>query len=66
MNIDAAKHALSAYNEARDFNDELKTEIIDLVTDLLHYARKEGLDAGVILFHAENHFAVETEEELDE
>lgn len=66
MNIDAAKHALSAYNEARDENDVLKTEIIDLITDLLHYARKEGLDTEEILFIADRHYLIETDEELDE
>ena len=63
MNLDAAKYALSAYNEKRDFDDELKSDLIDLIADLLHYANMEGLDPGIILFHAENHLREEIEDE---
>ena len=41
--------------------DTLETAIIDLLTDLLHLARLEGLDACMISQTARMHFLVETE-----
>lgn len=39
----------------------LETEIIDLMTDLMHLARKENLDALSISRMAQMHFLVEEE-----
>ena len=41
--------------------DTLETAIIDLLTDLLHLARLEGLDACMIGQTAQIHFVVEIE-----
>ena len=41
--------------------DTLETAIIDLLTDLLHLARLEGLDADMISQTAQIHFVVEIE-----
>lgn len=39
----------------------LETEIIDLMTDLMHLARKENLDALSLTRMAQMHFLVEEE-----
>ena len=54
----ALKHYCHSKNEPFD---TLETGIIDLLTDLLHLARLEGLDACTIGQTAQIHFVVEIE-----
>ena len=44
-------------------DDELETDITDLITNLLHYAHTEGLNTEEILTRAGYHFTQEIEEE---
>ena len=66
-----AKDALAVFT-ARTFSgdhpdtmarDDLETAVSDLITDLLHYARQQGFDAGGILQNACGHFGFELLEE---
>ena len=42
--------------------DDLESSIIDLITDLLHFAhQKEEIDESCLLQMAENHFVAETD-----
>jgi hypothetical protein len=43
--------------------DTLETGIIDLLTDLMHLARTEGLDGFMLAQTAMMHFLVEAEQE---
>jgi len=43
--------------------DSLETGIIDLMTDLMHLARREGLDAFNLSRPAQVHFLIELESE---
>jgi hypothetical protein len=66
-----AKDALAVFT-ARTFSgdhpdtmarDDLECAINDLITDLLHFARQHGFDAGGILHHACGNFGLELLEE---
>ena len=63
MQTEAAAHALSSYNEARDFDDTLEADIIDLMTDLLHLAKQKGLDVDMIHTIIHEHFQEEVNDE---
>ena len=57
-----ARQALDQYCRSKgEPLDTLETGIIDLLTDLLHLARREGLDACRIGQTAQIHFVVEIE-----
>lgn len=57
---DNAQAALDAYGDARGENDTAETDMIDLISDLGHLARREGIDFRKVLLNAEVHYNVET------
>lgn len=62
----AAESALKTYLEAKkepDAPEERETSIQDLVTDLLHLAKREKVDVESLLRMAKNNFEAEVEEE---
>jgi hypothetical protein len=63
--IKGAKHALKCYLEVnhRDI-DELKTDIIDLVTDLFHLCTSEGIDYANVVYSAREHCLSEFRERV--
>ena len=59
---ESARQALDQYCLSKgEPMDTLEIAIIDLLTDLLHLARLEGLDAWTIGQTAQIHFVVEIE-----
>jgi hypothetical protein len=59
---ESARQALDQYYLSKgEPPDTLETGIIDLLTDLLHLARNEGLDAFKLGQTALTHFVVEIE-----
>ncbi len=59
---ESARQALDQYCLSKgEPMDTLETTIIDLLTDLLHLARLEGLDGFMLGQTAQMHFLVETE-----
>lgn len=47
-----------------DFDGDEQTTLVDLLTDLMHYAaRREGMDFARAALMAEIHFNAETDEE---
>lgn len=55
--VDAAREALAEYT-GNDREDQ-PTSIVDLVSDLMHYAESIGADAYALLGSATNHFESE-------
>ena len=59
-----AQHALNEYCRRKgEPLDTLETGIIDLLTDLMHLARTEGLDGFILAQTAMMHFLCEAEQE---
>lgn len=54
-----ARHALETYIEGK-YADIDDCAVIDLITDLLHYARQKKMGAGNIARMAIDHFHTET------
>jgi hypothetical protein len=56
---DLAQVGLSAYLDAKGEDDNLRDDITDLITDLIHLARREGvkkaqeLILGAVIIHLE-------------
>jgi len=57
-----AEMALAAY-QGRDAGDTLADNIVDLIVDLLHLARQNGIEPDYIIHMAQMHFDAEVEEE---
>ena len=57
---DAARLALQAYAQTQRLPFPCEFTLIDLVTDLLHLAQGEGLDAHAIARKAELHHRAES------
>ena len=53
--------ACRAYERAKGLygDDELRNVIVDLMADLLHLAKQNGIDASRCLLSAEDHFLCE-------
>ena len=61
---ESAQHALSEHCRIKgEPLDTLETGIIDLLTDLMHLARTEGLDGFMLAQTAMMHFLCEAEQE---
>ena len=61
---DSARQALDQYCQSKSERlDTLETGIIDLLTDLMHLARTEGLDGFMLAQTAMMHFLVEAKQE---
>ena len=61
---ESARQALDQYCLSKgEPLDTLETTIIDLLTDLMHLARTEGLDGFMLAQTAMMHFLVEAEQE---
>jgi len=45
--------------------DELATSIYDLIADLLHLARENGIEPDYVIEQAKMHFDAEVEEEVE-
>lgn len=61
---DSARQALDQYFQSKSERlDTLETGIIDLLTDLMHLARTEGLDGFMLAQTAMMHFLVEVKQE---
>ena len=58
---ESARQAFDQYCLSKGEPLDIETGIIDLLTDLLHLARLEGLDACMIGHTAQIHFVVEIE-----
>lgn len=54
--IKKARRVMEIYFED---DDEMECCIVDAITDLLHLARLEGIDAEAVLRMASNHFEAE-------
>ena len=56
-----AKKLIAQYDEIKgeDF-DEYGTEIVDIITDMLHLAKRQKLDTEVVLRTALYHFEAES------
>lgn len=60
---ESAQHAINEYSRMkREPLETLETGIIDLLTDLMHLARTEGLDGFMLAQTAMMHFLVEAEQ----
>jgi len=59
----AAFKAVMRYCSCKGGGFDTKTAIIDLLTDLQHYARAHGLDVSWLMQTATDNFAFEVEEE---
>lgn len=57
IRINRAFSALEAYSEE---DDDLASNIIDLLTDLMHLCRQQGIEFQGCLLSAEIHFESET------
>jgi hypothetical protein len=57
----AARQALEAVPKYEPFDTD---SIVDLVTDLLHLARQEGIEPDYVIHMAQIHFDAEVEEEI--
>jgi len=57
------RHALEAFQEKVQ-SSELETDIIDLIADLLHLARKSKLDTEYMIENATMHFQAEVDEQM--
>jgi len=56
-----AKAALLGYREAkREDLDDYRDEIVDLIADLLHLCKQEGIEFYAVLESATMHFEAET------
>ncbi len=61
-----ASHALDEYAEHTGNEDEdRKTVIIDLLSDLMHLCEIEDIDFDSCLWHANDHYTTESNEESD-
>lgn len=60
-----ADRAERAYASLSRYDGEVETDIIDLMSDLLHLAREHGMDPKNVVRLAEMHFEAEEEEETD-
>jgi len=60
---EAASVALEWYCDSKGGTFDTESSIIDLMTDLLHYAKKEGLDGLRLMESARVNFEFEIEEE---
>jgi hypothetical protein len=64
QHTDSARQALDQYCRSKSERlDTLETGIIDLLTDLMHLARTEGLDGFMLAQTAMMHFLVEVKQE---
>jgi hypothetical protein len=65
--VKRATAAMSAWMSAGGSNiagsEDAQTNLVDLFTDLLHYADKHGLDGALAMSRAEGHHAAETDGE---
>lgn len=57
LKVDGGRAALDAYPGRR--SDDLPTSIVDLISDLMHYAESIGADAYALIGSATNHFESE-------
>jgi len=57
----SARQALEAVPKYEPFDTD---SIVDLVTDLLHLARQEGIEPDYVIHMAQIHFDAEVEEEI--
>ena len=57
---ESARTALDSFVRMQGLRVEREFALIDLITDLLHLAEQEGLDAQDIARKAELHYRVET------
>lgn len=53
---------LQAYATARGDADDEESDLSDVLTDLMHYAKREGYDFPALLTTAEMNFTEEVEE----
>ena len=61
---ESAQHAINEYSRKKgEPLDTLETGIIDLLTDLMHLARTEGLDGFNLAQTAMMHFLIEVKQE---
>jgi hypothetical protein len=60
LRIKAARSALAAFKKTtKDAPDTMESDIVDLVTDLLHLANRHGIDPAAVVTCALDHFTNE-------
>jgi hypothetical protein len=58
---DRAEAALNAYIERRGYEDDTGSDIADLLGDIMHFCKIEGIDFDKKLTVAQVNYAAETE-----
>jgi hypothetical protein len=59
--LQCAQAAVEAYTSVSGSHGSVSWELVDLVTDLMHFARAGDLDPVTIIRQAQQHFTAETE-----
>lgn len=70
FNMERAERAESALAvhvaSTNNFNEPDKDQIVDLLTDLLHYAKRKRVDIDDVMFRARNHYDTEASHDDNE
>lgn len=58
-NLHRANSALAAMTSSAKYSSGCEDSVTDLVTDLLHYARHQGIDTQAVLRKAQSNYIAE-------
>jgi hypothetical protein len=56
------RETFEAYPLAHQYEDDLQTQLVDLLADLMHFAKEEELDFEEAMRRAEGHYSFEEED----
>jgi hypothetical protein len=59
--LQCAQAAIEAYTSLSGSHGGVNWDLVDLVTDLMHFARARDLDPVTIIDQAQQHFSLETD-----